>query len=405
LKKIYLLSLASIFLGITAGYFSQEFIKIEIADQYLSEILINIALFMVIPIITFSVAVSLNSILLREKLLPLILKYLQKSLIIITIIAVIALILALFLPFTRIPIIIEEAEAVKFFTLKEILSSFFPSSFFMVFANQKIPLIHPVYLISILIGLGFTINKRLTQNALLFFESFYHVLLHINSFILKLFPVIYFVMSYFLVIYWKKLTDLTLFKALLINSLIFTTVVFFILFPGYLFFHCKKRKPYNFLFSQIIIPSIPALLTHNVLMTLPILYRQSRMPGELKEDKKNILAPLFITLIRPGSIGIGIISFITILRSYVSLDLTLFHLLWVLLFTIVYSFVLNFYPSSGLSTLIIMLCLIYQRGMESGYLILNPVFPLLLCLAAFIDVGSNLLILSDMGDAKENASN
>jgi Na+/H+-dicarboxylate symporter len=80
------------------------------------------------------------------------------------------------------------------------------------------------------------------------------------------------------------------------------------------------------------------------------------------------------------------VSFILILRSYSSLEITFLQTLWVMFFSFVVSFILGAMPGNGAFFAIFMLCSLYAKGLQEGYLILRTIAPLLVSFGAFIDV-------------------
>ena len=63
-----------------------------------------------------------------------------------------------------------------------------------------------------------------------------------------------------------------------------------------------------------------------------------------------------------------------------------------MLFSFIVSFVLGAVPGNGAFFSVFMLCGIYAKGLQEGYLILRTIAPLLVSLGAFIDVIASALV-------------
>ena len=101
--------------------------------------------------------------------------------------------------------------------------------------------------------------------------------------------------------------------------------------------------------------------------------------------------PLFAVLGRAGTAMVSGVSFILILRSYSSLEITFLQTLWVMLFSFLVSFVLGAVPGNGAFFSVFMMCSIYAKGLQEGYLILRAIAPFLVSFGAFVDVFSSAL--------------
>ena len=74
-----------------------------------------------------------------------------------------------------------------------------------------------------------------------------------------------------------------------------------------------------------------------------------------------------------------------IIRSYTSLDLTPYQILWVFFFSFIFSFALSHAPRLGIYALLSLLCGSYGRGLDRGYILLIPMLPILIGFSALLD--------------------
>lgn len=77
-----------------------------------------------------------------------------------------------------------------------------------------------------------------------------------------------------------------------------------------------------------------------------------------------------------------------ILRSYSSLGYSAFDILWIFVAAFAISLVLSSLPSGGTFIALTILCTMYGRGFEAGYLLLRPAAPVFCSFAAAFDAVS-----------------
>ncbi len=89
---------------------------------------------------------------------------------------------------------------------------------------------------------------------------------------------------------------------------------------------------------------------------------------------------------RAGSAMVATVSFMLVLRSYSQIEVSFLQVLWVVGFSFIVSFVLGAVPGAGAYFAVFMLCSLYGKGLQEGYLVLKPIAPLLVAFGTFIDV-------------------
>ena len=106
------------------------------------------------------------------------------------------------------------------------------------------------------------------------------------------------------------------------------------------------------------------------------------------KESSDVTVPLFSIFARGGSALVTSICFIMILRSYSSLGFTAADVLWIFFTTFAISLVLGSLPSGGAFISLTVLCTMYSRGFEAGYLLLRPAAPIFCSFAAAFDAVS-----------------
>ena len=101
--------------------------------------------------------------------------------------------------------------------------------------------------------------------------------------------------------------------------------------------------------------------------------------------------PMFSIFGRAGSALTVTVSFIVILKSYSSLGIAFYDMLWLLGMAIILSFLLGRFPSGGAYIALATVCGLYGRGFEAGYLILKPAAFFICSTACAIDALTTIL--------------
>jgi Na+/H+-dicarboxylate symporter len=156
-------------------------------------------------------------------------------------------------------------------------------------------------------------------------------------------------------------------------------------FPGALYLLGIRENPYRWLYASIG-PAISGLFTGDAYVSLGILSKHGKESLGVPRMVGSAVYPLFAVLGRAGSAMVATVSFILILRSYSSLEITFLQTLWVMFFSFLVSFILGAVPGNGAFYAIFMLCSLYAKGLQEGYLILRTIAPLLVSFGVFIDI-------------------
>ena len=100
--------------------------------------------------------------------------------------------------------------------------------------------------------------------------------------------------------------------------------------------------------------------------------------------------PIFSVFARGGTAMVIAVSFIVVLRSYSSLGIFFSDILWLTGLSFGISFCLGSFPTGGAFAALTILCTVYGRGFEAGYLLLKPAAAVICAFAAAIDTAISL---------------
>ena len=174
---------------------------------------------------------------------------------------------------------------------------------------------------------------------------------------------------------------------LFIMLLVDFVLVLGLIYPLILYFLCNDQHPYHAIYACIT-PIITAFFSGDSNLSLQVNLRHARESLGVHQPSSDVTIPLFSIFARGGSALVTTICFVMILRSYSSLGFAFFDILWIFGASLAISFALSSLPTGGTFAALTILCTIYSRGFESGYLLLRPAAPVFCSFAAAFDAVS-----------------
>ena len=176
-------------------------------------------------------------------------------------------------------------------------------------------------------------------------------------------------------------TFVPLFLMLLVDFLIVAGIIY----PLILRLLCKDLRPYHVLYASIC-SILTGFLSGDSNITFLTNQRHTKESLGIHDETNYFALPLFSIFARGGTALVTSICFVTILRSYSSLGFTLFDVIWIFGVSFITSFALGNFPGGGTFVALTVICSMYGRGVEAGYLLLRPATPILCSFAAAFDV-------------------
>ena len=85
-------------------------------------------------------------------------------------------------------------------------------------------------------------------------------------------------------------------------------------------------------------------------------------------------------------------TFLLVLKSYSSLEITAVQIFMTFGFTLLISLTLGSVPGLGAFVALSMLCAVFGKGLQEGYLILKPIAPLLISFGVLMDVVTSAFV-------------
>ena len=385
--KIWIKLLVGSVIGVLAGIFIPA--QAQGFFDSLSGLLVGIGRYVLFPFVFFSLGIGTSELRQEKRLVRVYLsglKYLALSAALLVLIGTLSV---LVFPPERIPITVEAEKAFASVSVMDGLRTIFPRNLFSVFWGSGDFLL-PLIVLAFLLGVNMDFDRQLTRPIVQIFDSMSRIFYHLNSLIVELFG---FAMIVITAAWMMRVShaDLAMYKQILIILAVDVGIVVFGVFPLSLYLLGVKENPYRWLYAAMG-PAIAGLFTGDAYLSLGFLTKHGKESLGVPRMVGSAVYPLFAVLGRAGTAMISSVSFILILRSYSSLEITFLQTLWVMLFSFIVSFVLGAVPGNGAFFSVFMLCSIYAKGLQEGYLILRTIAPLLVSLGAFVDVIASALV-------------
>ncbi len=383
--KVWLKILLGVALGLGLGLLlplpsrAESSLLLQINDFILS--LGRYALF---PLVFFSTAVSLNELHREKKLWSVLsrsLAYIVMGTLLLVLVG--ALFILLFSP-ERIPITSRRETEVIFRSWNDTIANLVPKNLFQILTGGADFLL-PVYLLSFILGLQFPFDREVTEPTVNLFDSLSQIFYHLNSFIVEILGFGMIVVSAAWLTQVRGIQDIQLYFQVFAVLSLAAAFVLFVVLPAVLWFFGGRENPYKWIFGMLG-AGLAAFFSGDSFFSLGLVSRLARENLGIPRKVGAFNLPLFAMFGRGGTALTSTIAFFIILKSYSSLEISIEQILWTIVFAFGLSFALPSVPGLGTYINLSLLCSLYGRGLENGYLTLQPVLPILVSFSALLDV-------------------
>jgi Na+/H+-dicarboxylate symporter len=387
--KVWVKLLIGSILGMVIGFLlPAENINISSVFQWLEKLAIGMGRYAVVPVLVFSLTLSVYELRMEEKFWPMVFKNLL--LIIAASLFVVfsgVLITMIFTP-DRIPIKkAEQFEALSLYTADNILD-LFPSNMLSVLTGSGTYLF-PICVFAFFFGMGLNYDRNHTKPVISLLDSLSRVFYHVASFFSEILGFILIVLSAYWAVRFNVIHKAGIYKDLIVMLGVFSVVLCFGIIPMFLYFLKPKVNPWLVLYG-FLGPALAAFFSGDVNFSIPVIQRHSKENFGIRRRSSALSLSLFSTFCRCGSAMVAAAAFIVIIKSYTYIRLSSIDILSIGFRAFVISFLLARHPGDGAYVALAALCLSYGGGeYRAGYLILKPLAFYLVAIGTFIDVMLN----------------
>ena len=285
----------------------------------------------------------------------------------------------------RIPITTERAAEFSTLNLKEFCRMIFPNSAFESLTQGSFLL--PAFFFAVIIGIGCCMEHSNIKPVLSLADALSELFYNVTVIFTELFSAgIVFVMCSW-AIQFRDVLKSGVFTPLIIMLAIDFVILVGVIYPLIVVSVCRNGKPLKVLRASIA-PFLVAFLSGDTNLALPVETRLGKEMLGIRQRVNGFAFPLFSIFARGGTALVSIISFVVIWRSYSTLNIEFFDMLAISMTAFLLSFVMGNLPVGGTFVTLTILCSIFGRGMETGYLLLKPAAVIIGSFSALFDAAT-----------------
>lgn len=353
--------------------------KVAEAVSYITEIVIRFGRYMVIPVIFFTGIIAFNR--LRDTKLLLKTGIWTGSVIVASslLLTLVGLLSILIVRLPRIPITVENVTETVSLNVGDLVRSLFPYSAFETLCNGTFLL--PAMLFALLLGTASTADPIMFKPVTQLADSLSKLLYNISVIFTEFFSVGMVAVLCSWTIQFRGIIASGVFAPLILMLLADFVLVAGVIYPLVIRYLCHDPHPYRILYASVC-SLVAAFFTGDTNLVLQLNIRHGKESLGIRRRINGAVHPAFSIFARGGSALVTTVSFIVIWRSYSSLSIPFLDIIWIFFTSFALSFLLGGIPSGGAFVSLTILCALYSRGFETGYLLLKPAAPIICSFAA-----------------------
>ena len=349
---------------------------------FLSTLSVRIGRYVLLPLVLFSVPVAVYELNEDKQFWKLLLGTCLILLASVMVFALVGVLTAALSHPARIPLLSDTSSTTAAPSFRGLLLDLFPSSFFGALTEGDYLL--PVYFMAILLGITFSFDKNATKPALTLFDSFSRIFYQLNSFFVEFLGILMIFVTAASIFAFRESIHTDVYTPLLIVVGVELLVMTLVVIPAVLYFACGRKNPYRYIYA-LLGPALIALVSGDVYFAFGALMRHAKESLYIKRRSNAAVLPLAIVFGRAGTVLVTATAFIVVLSSYSNIGISPGSLLWILAISPLVALLLGAAPGQGVLAALMVVCSLYGKGFENGFLIVAPVAAPLASAGAFLD--------------------
>ena len=382
--KVWLKLLIGTVLGIIIGFILPSSTALSNNLAWLGELAIRIGRYVLVPILVFSLSISVYELRQDGRLWGLILKTIPVILLCSAFVIGAGILAAIIFPPGRIPILsIQQAEAISLNTQDNIMN-LFPSNMFASLAGDGVYLL-PVCIFAFFMGIGFSYDRNYTKPVISLFDSLSRIFYHITTIFSEVLGILMIILGAYWAVRYNAILEADVYSDLLTLLVVMSILLGCGILPLFLYLLGPRVNPWKVLYGCIN-QGLTGFFSGDINFTLPVLLRSVKENLGVRRRANTITVTLFAFFGRAGSAMVAAVSLMVIINSYSSLDIGMGNIISIGTSALLISFLLPATPGNGAYTALAVLCIGYGQGFEAGYLILRPIAFYLIAIGTFLDV-------------------
>lgn len=377
--KLWIKYIAALVAGVALALLLSAASDTAVLDL-IGEFVIRAACYLGIPLVTFSAVVAFSKLRASRALWITIKWVLIIAFIQVLLLSALGLLAASFIDIPRLSVTAGGVKERATLGVLDLLRSLVPYSAFKVFSDGECVL--GAYFFALLLGAASSTDKVTFRPVVALSDSLSRLVYNINTIVTEFLPIGLVVLVAASVIHAQGAIATGSYNVLLIVIIANFLLVALILWPLIIRIVCNDSHPYRILYASIT-PLIASVASGNANFTLPIIMRHLKESLGVHRRINSVTSPLFSALCHGGSAFMLILCFTVIYKSYSNLAMTASDMERVAAISVGMSFCLG--GGATTFTALCVLCQTYGAGLDSGYLLLDPVATLITSLALAID--------------------
>lgn len=381
--KIWIKYLIGIALGIIAAFVLPEnYMQDSGIITFISDIGIRLVRFLLVPMLFFSFTVAIYKLRITKTLFK---TFALTAFVIVAtsvLITLVGLLPVLLIKFHRIPITTDRIIQTESLNLLENIRLLFPYSGFEALLNGVYLL--PTMIFAFLAGAGSATDRVVSKPAVTLFDSLSKICYTIMNFFIDFFAVGLIAVTSLWVFTFLPVLKSGVYTGIIIMLAVDLAIIALIIYPLALRLIYKELHPYRVLYASVA-TFFAGFLSGDTNLTLAVAMRHGNESLGIKRRTASATFPIFAVFARGGSALVTVVSFIVILRSYSALSISFSDIVWISSVSLLLSFLLGALPTGGTFFALTILCSMYGRSLEAGYLLLKPIAFFLGSVATGID--------------------
>lgn len=352
------------------------------AIDFLTEIVIRFGRYMVIPVMFSTCIIAFNR--LRETNLLVKTGLWTAGTIVVSslILTLVGILSILIVKLPRIPITVENVMDATSLNIGNLFRALFPYSAIESLTNGTF--LFSAYFFALLIGCASTSDPAAFRPATTLADSLSKLMYNIGVIFTEFlaFGMVAILCSW--TIKFRGIISSGVYMPMIIMFLVDFALIAGVIYPLIIRYLCHDPHPYRILYASVC-SMIAAFFSGDSNFVLLINIRHGKESLGIRRRINGVVHPLFTIFARGGSALVTTVGFIMIWRSYSSLSIPFLDILWITFTSLGISFVLGGIPAGGAFVSLTVLCTLYGKGFETGFLLLKPAAPIICSFAAIFD--------------------
>lgn len=356
--------------------------QVAAAVSFVTEIVVRFGRYMVVPVVFFTAVIAFNR--LRDTKMLFKTGIWTGGVIVASslLLTVTGLLSILIVKLPRIPITVETVSESASLGVGDLIKSLLPYSAFETLNNGSFIL--AAFFFAMLVGTASTADPVLFKPVTQLADSLSKLMYNISVIFTEFLSVGMVAVLCSWTIQFRGVLTSGVFAPLILMLLVDFIFIAGVVYPLIIRYLCHDPHPYRILYASVC-SVVTAFFSGDTNLVLQLNMRHGKESLGVRRRINGVVHPLFSIFARGGSALVAAISFIVIWRSYSSLSIPFTDILWITAVSFGISFLLGGFPAGGAFVSISVLCMLYSRGFENGFLLLKPAAPIICSFAAAFD--------------------